>query len=338
MVELQEIFNIRSGHSLDLNKLKITNKHDGIAYISRKSDENGLSAYVKRIDDIEPGKPGELTCALSGNGVLSTFLQERNFYTSSHVALLDAKYTLSVNQKLFYCYCILQNRFRYSWGRQANKSINTLLVPSIEEIPTWIRGIEIEDFSDFKNPLVSSNVANLSTNNWRWYNYDEIFIIKKGYYNKKPPSSTDKQGIPFIGATEKNNGITSYINIDDIMNYSKTGTLEINVSKENKIFEGNCITVSNNGSVGEAFYQDNVFTCSHDINPLYLKNYDLNKYIAMFLCTLIRLERFRWAYGRKWRPIRMPKSKIKLPITVSGIPDWDFMENYIKSLPYSNSL
>lgn len=58
----------------------------------------------------------------------------------------------------------------------------------------------------------------------------------------------------------------------------------------------------------------------------------------MFLITLINLERYRWAYGRKWRPIRMPKSTIKLPADSNGSPDWIFMEDYIKSLPYSGDL
>ena len=58
----------------------------------------------------------------------------------------------------------------------------------------------------------------------------------------------------------------------------------------------------------------------------------------MFLCSLIEKEKYRWAYGRKWRPVRMPNSLIKLPATKEGQPDWDFMESYIKSLPYSACL
>lgn len=118
---------------------------------------------------------------------------------------------------------------------------------------------------------------------------------------------------------------------------SKTGD-DKNAPLSEKIFEPNCITVSNNGSIGYAFYQDRPFTCSHDVNPLYLRNHTLNKYIAMFLCAIIEKDRYRWTYGRKWRPARMPSSIIKLPVKSDGTPDWDFMENYIKSLPFSKSL
>ncbi|MEK6886075.1 MAG: N-6 DNA methylase [Nanoarchaeota archaeon] len=176
----------------------------------------------------------------------------------------------------------------------------------------------------------------LSERKWKWFKYDSIFEIKHGFYNRKPDTNPNGE-IIFIGATELNNGITSHHKIEDIEATPKAENAP-NVPLKEKIFEKNSITVSNNGSVGYAFYQPINFTCSHDVNPLYLKEKELNKYIAMFLCPLIELEQYRWAFGRKWRPIRMPLSEIKLPINEKGNPDWNFMENYIKSLPYSSNL
>jgi len=204
--------------------------------------------------------------------------------------------------------------------------------------------VQISDFYTnftFTNiPLCSDDSLLLETDTWEWFRYDEIFKIKKGFYNKKPEEV--KNGtLPFIGATDSNNGITMFTDIETVDATSKTGD-ENNTELKDKIFDENCITVSNNGSVGYAFYQSHQFTCTHDVNPLYLKDHILNVYIAMFLCTLIEKERYRWAYGRKWRPKRMPDSLIKLPIIkdINGnkSPDWDFMEKYIKNLPYSSCL
>ena len=175
----------------------------------------------------------------------------------------------------------------------------------------------------------------LNIHQWKEFKYEEIFIIKNGFYNKKPLdlAFTSKTNlIPFIGASDSNNGVTSWHTLDQIEEASKTGD-GVNHPLEKKLFQGNCITVSNNGSVGYAFYQRDEFTCSHDINVLYLKNYPLNSYLALFICGIIGMDKYRWQYGRKWRPIRMPSSIIKLPITNEGIPDWQFMEDYIKSLP-----
>ena len=167
----------------------------------------------------------------------------------------------------------------------------------------------------------------MNTSSWKWFRYDEIFDIKHGFYNKKPEDNPEGD-IPFIGATDSNNGVTSHSDLETIAVTTKTGDGS-NSPMEEKIFE-NCIAVTNNGSVGYAYFQAKPFTCTHDVNPLYLKGHEINPYIALFLCTLIEKERFRWAYGRKWRPIRMPSSKIKLPVTPEGKPDWKYMEDFVK--------
>lgn len=172
-----------------------------------------------------------------------------------------------------------------------------------------------------------------STKVWREFNFIDLFEIRKGFYNKKPVS-TENGNVPFLGATENNNGITSFHTINDIAKSSKTGE-DKNESINKKIFDGNCIAVTNDGSVGHAFYQKTSFTCSHSINPLYLKPHRLNEKIAMFLITMIEMQGVCFQYSRKWRPKRMIRSKLLLPINSEGEPDWIFMENYIKQIETS---
>ena len=64
----------------------------------------------------------------------------------------------------------------------------------------------------------------------------------------------------------------------------------------------------------------------------------MNKYIGLFFVTLIKMEKYRYNYGRKWGIARMNASKIKLPVNKAGKPDYEFMENYIKSLPFSKHI
>lgn len=188
----------------------------------------------------------------------------------------------------------------------------------------------------------------LNTKDWKFFEFDKIFDIKKGFYNKKPESSGLGK-IPFIGATDKNHGITGYYTLDEIKNSSKTGSLK-NEPIEKKVFDKNAICITNNGSVGYAYFMDKEFTCSHDVNPVYKKDGDFNYYTGMFISAIIMNDRYRWGYGRKWRPIRMKNSRIKLPVKYDNnkniiydskkysdegyIPDWDFMESYIKTLNY----
>lgn len=164
---------------------------------------------------------------------------------------------------------------------------------------------------------------------WKTFIFPEIFEIKGGFYNKKPVAE-ENGTIPFIGATDSNNGITQFNSEQRIDETSKTGDKN-NASLDKKIFKGNCIVVTNNGSVGYAYYQKHPFTCSHDVNPLYLKNRTLTPNIAYFLICIIEKQRVCFSYVHKWRPKRMKKSKILLPITETGEPDFDFMERYIEN-------
>ena len=187
--------------------------------------------------------------------------------------------------------------------------------------------------------VCSSKRCIINTEQWQPFRYDQVFEISKGFYNKKPVAGSPGAGVYFVGASDANNGITSWHSKDEIRCTSKTGTEDD--SMNGKLFPAATITISNNGSVGCAFYQPVEFTCTHDVNPVRLIDKPLNPYIAMFLCTVIELEKYRWAYGRKWRPVRMPSSIIKLPVkNVAGktVIDFQYMEDFIKALPYSGNI
>ena len=334
MAKITDIFNVWYGVNLEVVNCEVVDK--GIPFVSRQSVDNGVVCHVKRIEDVNPNPANTLSIAVSGS-VLSTFYHDYEYYSGRDVYIAEPKYSLTPQEMLYYAFVIEQNKYRYNYGRGANRTFRDIEVPDYDKLPNYIKSASTK--SPFiKEPFVSLRLS-LDASKWKWFRYDEIFEIKKGFYNKKPENHTGNE-IIFVGAIDKNNGISEYYNRQDIEDASKTGD-ENNSPLSSKIFKSNSITVSNNGSVGYAFYQEEPFTCSHDVNPLYLLphwNKELNPYIAVFLCTLIEKERYRWTYGRKWRPKRMPSSMIKLPVDKDGNPDWTFMENYIKSMPYSRHL
>ena len=193
---------------------------------------------------------------------------------------------------------------------------------------------------DYFNYLLRHNdkgEISVDTSQWREFEFSQVFDVQKGFYNKKPDHTTPGD-IPFLGATERCNGVTEYYSVDDIEAASKTGD-ENNVELDKKLFSGGAVCVTNNGSVGCAFYQPVTFTCSHDVNPLYILDGQFDMFIALFVGTVIEMDKYRWAYGRKWRPERMVKSTLLLPVKeIDGktSPDWEFMRNYIKTLPYND--
>lgn len=331
MQPINEIFFIEYGNQFDYSKMECTDEPSAINFISRGSTNNGFVSKVHRYKDTDPYPAGLITVTMGGSYLLASFVQPAPFYTAQNVKVLRPKYDMTLSEKLFYCAAIQHNRFRYhSHSREANSTFDTIIVPSPNEIPKSF--INSEVFSSDVTPVVES-IINLDTSSWQYFRFKDLFDIRKGFYNKKPDGIVNGD-IPFIGATDSNNGITSYCDIATIEKTSKTGDNN-NAPLTEKLFAPDCITVSNNGSIGFAFYQSRKFTCSHDVNPLYLLDRPLNIYIGLFLCTVIEVERYRWAYGRKWRPSRMPDSLIKLPVDKNGNPDWEWMETFIKTRPYS---
>ena len=168
----------------------------------------------------------------------------------------------------------------------------------------------------------------LKEKEWKEFTFSDLFEIKRGYYNRKP-NRTNKGDIPFIGATQFNNGITSFYTQKELEEAPKNSSHK-NEPLSKKVFKGNCITVNNNGAVGYAFYHPYDFTCSSDVNVLYLKGHMLNRHIALFLIVEIEKQGVKFDYGLKWQPSRMAKTKLLLPVNDQGEPDYEYMENYIK--------
>lgn len=147
---------------------------------------------------------------------------------------------------------------------------------------------------------------------WKEYYIDDIFTIRAG--KRLTKADMDCGSIPFIGATDSNNGITGWI------------------ATPNSSFDRNVLGVNYNGSVVENFYHTYGCVFSDDVKRLHLKNHRDNKYILLFLKTAILQQKSKYTYGYKFNGQRMERQKIFLPIREQGEPDYDYMEQYGKQL------
>lgn len=171
------------------------------------------------------------------------------------------------------------------------------------------------------NKSILDKKINLNTTDWKYFRYDNgtnnsIFKIKKGKRLTKKDQINGK--IPYVSSSSLNNGIDNYLS--------------------NGYTDKNCISFACYGSIGEVFYQDEKVWISDNANAFYVRKKMLNPFLAIFLVTVLRLEKFRFSYGMTGKKERLQGFSIKLPIDINGDPDWNYMENYIKSLPYSSSL
>lgn len=134
LVPVSKLFKVVYGSNLELNALEIDS--EGVNFVSRTAMNNGVSAKVKLVDGLEPIEAGVLTVA-GGGSVAETFLQPEPFYSGRDLFYLKPLVPMTVEQKLFFCMCIRANKFRFNYGRQANKTLPDLLVPDISEVPDW---------------------------------------------------------------------------------------------------------------------------------------------------------------------------------------------------------
>lgn len=161
----------------------------------------------------------------------------------------------------------------------------------------------------------------MNTTKWQWFKVGDIFHIESCKCNNASELLEKGDEVAYIGAKKSNNGV---------MNYTKRD--------ERLVTKGNCIVFIGDGagSVGYCIYQPEDFIGSSTLIAGY--NDNLNSFNAQFFIAILDRERYRYSFGRKYRQEKVKQTKIKLPVTKDGKPDWVFMENYIKSLPYSRMI
>jgi len=307
-MKVSELFDIDYGQSLSLNHLRRVEQGDGIAFVSRTAKNNGVSAWVEELPGVAPLPAGLLTVSLrSRNYALATFVQPRDFYCGYHIYVLSPKLEMTLQEKLWWAECIQKNRFRYNFGRQANRSLAGLELP--DQRPAWVDSTTVPGLGQRKSQTLA--LALDHPEDWTPFRLETLFDVKRGRNVLKRNMSPGKTA--YIGASASNNGITAWIS-------------------EPPDFVGGEITLSANGSVGEAFYQPFPFVASGDVNVL-VPRFEMDRDIALFICTLLYAEKFRWNYGRKWVLSRVRESVIRLPVKADGFPDWQKVRAIVVGQP-----
>lgn len=330
---LKDIFEISYGNKLDLCSLYETtrNNPDAVAFVSRTAQNNGVSAYVESIN-VKPFPKGTLTVALGGS-LGETFLQTSNFYTGQNVAVLLPKKGISDNlsnyQKLFIARLIkYETALRFiAFGRELNKHIKTDFSiklpitstndPDWEWIENYVKSLSVRLLQTQNN----GKEGIIDTSNWKFFKIGKLFKLETGKVSSTEVL-TEGDDIFYCGAKKDENGIITRYAYD-----------------EKYVSRGNCIVFicDGQGAVGYNNYMDREFIAT--VNLMLGYNKYLNKYNGLFLVSLLDLERPKFSFGRK-RKKTLGETIIKLPAKLNENneydPDWQYMENYIKSLPYGD--
>lgn len=157
-----------------------------------------------------------------------------------------------------------------------------------------------------------AEIPALDEKEWCEFSLDDIFTVSAGKRletrNKIPGTR------PFIGATDNNNGVTGF------------------VGNDNSSRDGNVLGVNYNGAPCIAFYHPYECIFTDDVKRLHLRHYSDNKFVLLFFVSVFAKQRSKYSYGYKFKEQRMLRQKLMLPVTDSGEPDYEYMEQYAKNM------
>ena len=196
-------------------------------------------------------------------------------------------------------------------------------------------------------PLTTKNSIDgarlLEIDNWKSFKVGRIFRILNGKGITNDEIEENPGTFNAVQSGEDDNGVLGKINLL----YCK--------KKKYTISERACLTVARSGSAGFVSFQPNGCVVGDSAKILLLPEKIASNGVYLFIQTLLTANRFKYAYGRKVTEDKYAEDEIKLPVITSAdgtpiidesnefsdegyIPDWQFMENYIKSLPYGDRI
>lgn len=183
----------------------------------------------------------------------------------------------------------------------------------------------LDNYNEFERlyaPAKQSMEIQLSDRCWKMFSVKKIIsdIHNGKAYNASDLILSDtEEYIPYVTRTDENNGIS----------------LCVEGKAYDGLEKGKAITIGDTTST--IFYQQRDFITGPHI--IVVRAEWFNVYTASFLISLLNMEKYRYpVFGRAFSKELIQETMLPLPINEKGTPDYEFMERYIQSLPYSSNI
>ncbi|EOK4570718.1 restriction endonuclease subunit S [Campylobacter upsaliensis] len=166
---------------------------------------------------------------------------------------------------------------------------------------------------------------NLDVELWASFQVKDILSIHNGKGITTEEIEENAGDFAVVQSGEENNGVLGKIDLDYVKSKGYTYT------------EKPCLTVARSGSAGFVSFQKNGCVVGDSAKILLLPDEVAKTEIYLFLHSILTANRFKYDYGRKVTEYKYMNDYIDLPTLIKGrkkVPDFEFMENYIKSLHY----
>ena len=180
----------------------------------------------------------------------------------------------------------------------------------------------LDNYTDFENqysPSLTEKQLALTDRPWSVFKFQRIIDDihnGKSYNNADLVAADIDDYILYITRTEQNNGVSMCVQSMDYSGLEKA----------------NAITIGD--TTATIFFQDHDFITGPHM--IIVRADWINVYSALFVITLLNQEKYRYpVFGRAFTKDLIAETQLYLPVNKDEHPDYAFMEEYIKSLPFS---
>ncbi len=352
--KIGDIFNTYTGGDLIIGDIQ----EGDIPVISHTSDNNGITKYSAEIEG-QKLFDCEKTISLADRGTFFAAVQINDFYIGTRVKALEFKDGKHSQAVLKFIVTVINNeQFRFCYGRNCTNGLDELVIklpstetkePDYDFMEQYIKSITLVtqpipdyfldegyskacwyldniDQQKFENKYAGSAAKKKKELSERKWNYFRLNDIVTDVHNGRSYNASDltvaadgDDYIAYVTRTDENNGVSMCVQVLDYDGLEKA----------------NAITIGD--TTATIFFQEHDFITGPHI--IVIRAEWFNVYTANFIISLLNKEKYRYpVFGRAFSKDLIKETMLYLPINNNGSPDFEFMEDYIKSLPFSCNL
>lgn len=345
-----DIFELYNGNGI--TKEEIEENPGNFAAIQSGSENNGCIGYInkeycKAMNYTYVEEPC-LTVARTGSAGFVAYQPDGCVVgDSAKILLLKNKENRKPEIYLFLRTVLMANQYKYTYGRKVTEDkylADTLLLPITESTtPDWsfmekyIQSLHHKPLSTSVTDHIS---IDLNTKSWKEFFLHRIFNCGMGSGIDAVITTSNEPKYNYVSRDSNGNGVVGFV--DEI--------------EGEKPFPAGAMSLALGGSfLGSCFVQKKPFYTAQNVGVLQEK-VPLTVHTKIFIATLIRNEcKIKYqAFGRELNAHFRKDFTIKLPVKHDAngivydetrefsddgyIPDWEWMDSYMRSLPYSDRI
>ncbi|WP_177920393.1 restriction endonuclease subunit S [uncultured Eubacterium sp.] len=362
------ICSIAKAKAINKDDLQIaTNEKSGIRYITRTGENNGCE-FLAKLSSVDSSFIQEGNAITIGDTTATCFYQSKEFIAGDHMVVIRADW-LDEILALYVVTILNKEQYKYSYGRAflMDRIKNTLIkLPIILNDDGTIYNDTSKKYSDdgyvpdwqwmenyikslHHKPLTTKNThkttPDLKADSWKYFLLKDICSITMGNKMDYSAMSMDDPIVNFVGRSADNNGVAGKV---DFVMYDNGNII--------KPYKAGCVTVALGGSLGASYLQVEDFYTSQNVSVLEFEEV-VSDSAKLFITTCIMNEsKYKYfPFGRELNTHIRTDFGFALPIQRNAVgdpiideshkyspqgyvPDWMWMESYIKALPYGDKV